>query len=167
MPRELSEAEIEGRWTRVCDGDRTDRSIPRGPFPGFLTFELPLPVDSGMRVALSRAAVRLVARSSPIFWFGGWHIFPSSGHFPLLLRLLASLALGAPQRETLALEFESREEEDLLSFVVLATLFSWDGILFDTSGERWFHISHDEFCTVAMKDETSLESARAALEEYF
>ncbi len=103
-----------------------------------------VPSDVGRRVALAKALLGLF-RSEPeiLVWLGGWDVWPSSQHKPLMTRLRA--AMGEHRDLIAAPGFLARPEdaEDSLSIVVVAMLFTW-GCAVLGSG-KCCGVSHDEF----------------------
>ena len=130
------------------------------PSRGKVSFRVPS--DAGRRVALARALFGPF-RSDPeiLVWLGGWDVWPSSQHKPLIMRLRA--AVGEHRELIDAPGFLARPDdaEDSLSFVVAAMLFTWDCALLGS--QKTCGVSHDEVGWYCSAEPDELDRACRAI----
>ncbi|HKW00867.1 MAG TPA: hypothetical protein VJN96_13665 [Vicinamibacterales bacterium] len=144
--------------------------IPPGPGASrpqsYEAYEFRIPHDAGARVALCRQLWRECgdqARLDRLLVMTGWSVWPSGEHLPLFTRLRERFderrpLIGAPGHL-----FTSGDEDDGLSFLVLATMFLWDYRLYAESGVIMTG-SNDEVGAVYEPKDRRVPDLRRALE---
>lgn len=105
-----------------------------------------IPAGAGQRVALvAEHLERFGGSGERLVWFADWAAWPSGQRMHVFERFLASYGETRPLIETPAFLFAEQEYEDLLSFVTLGVLFSWDVHVVASEGRtRLLFYSHDE-----------------------
>ena len=111
------------------------------------------PSDAGARVALARTLWNsLGARSEGLVWVTEWGVWPSSEHMPLYTALRRAFGDKRPLIEAPGHLFQLGEDDNGLSFFLVAALFFWDVYLLRAGGDSAAFLSHDEFCIVVSHD---------------
>jgi hypothetical protein len=90
-------------------------------------------------------------------------VWPSGEHFPLFTRLREACGERRHLIEAPGHLFGPGEDDDGLSFLILATLFLWDYSLYSESGAT-IVVSHDEFGVVLEPKNRPLWELRRGLE---
>ena len=120
---------------------------------GFHNTHFPTPPDAGRRVALARILWNTFSdRSERLLWVTEWGVWPSSEHMPLYVSLRQ--ALGDKRRliDAPGHLFQLGEDDNGLSFLIVAALFYWDVYLLGAGGDFAAFLSHDEYCVVLSRD---------------
>lgn len=115
---------------------------------GFARDRFQHPADSGTKVALARDLWQSVSAGSAetLIYMQNCHIWPSSGHIPLLLRLRMSYGEGRDVDTAPGHAIDVTGDPDSgISLLVLAIEFFWDCLVLPDSGKRALYLSHDEF----------------------
>jgi hypothetical protein len=123
------------------------------------------PTPAG-RVALCRLLWQHVVDSQQterLLLIEGWSVWPSGEHLPLFTRLREACGEGRSLADVPGHLFAMDDEEDGLSFLVVATLFLWDYLLCSGSG-RAIMMSHDEYGAVVAPDDDAMLELRQGLE---
>jgi hypothetical protein len=124
---------------------------------GYSVLSVPCPVDSGAKTSLSRDTYSLFAtETSVLVCVLNVHVFPSSGHVPLLLSLRKSLGETRTLEQASGHLFEKAEAADAVSIIVLAMQFFWDCLVIGATGETVFYISHDEYCDLLTTSQATI-----------
>ena len=116
--------------------------LPRTcPSRGHVSFRVPS--DAGRRVALARVLFGPFRPDSEVLvWLGGWDVWPSSQHKPLVMRLRAAMGEHRDLMDAPGFLACPEDAEESLSFLVAAMLFTWDcGVL---GSVKSCGVSHDE-----------------------
>jgi hypothetical protein len=124
--------------------DQFKRLIKTKPLP---VHEFNIPCDAGRRVTMSRALWKFVAHAEEheqLIWMVEWGVWLANEHMPLFDRLRSSFGETRPLIEAPGQVVQPNEEEDGLSFLVIAAVFLWDCWVYSTSGAIAM-LSHDEF----------------------
>ena len=130
------------------------------PSRGKVSFRVPS--DAGRRVALA-AALFGPFRSQPeiLVWLGGWDVWPSSQHKPLIMSLRAAMGEHRDLIEAPGFLAQPDDAEDSLSFVVAAMLFTWDCAVLGS--KKSCGVSHDEVGWYCSAEPDELDRACRAI----
>jgi hypothetical protein len=132
--------------------------LPQLAASGYLVSSVPFPLDPGAKTALAREAYGLFEKeTSVLVSVLNVHIFPSSGHIPLLLSLRRSLGETRSVDEAPGHLFKKAEAADAVSVIVLALQFFWDCLVIGASGETVLYVSHDETCDLLSTSQTTID----------
>jgi hypothetical protein len=139
----LSRLEAEN-WCR-----RQGIPLGCGPKPPTDHNSVPIPVDTGQRIALVREQMAAFEDGREVLvWITKWGVWPSAERPHLFDRLRASYGEHRPLIEIPAYLFLPSEFEDILSFVTLGVLFLWDVNVIGAGSRRMLLYSHDEMVDV-------------------
>jgi hypothetical protein len=97
-------------------------------------------------------------------WIDDWSVWPSGEHLPLFTRLRQACGERRSLGEVPGHVFEAGEDEDGISFLVIATLFLWDYSLYSESGIV-IDASNDEFGAVSAPMTRPMTDLKRALEK--
>jgi hypothetical protein len=92
-----------------------------------------------------------------------WSVWPSGEHLPLFTRLREACGERRSLIDVPGHLFGTGDDEDGLSFVILATLFLWDYSLYSELGAV-IVVSHDEFGVVFEPKNHSMSELRQGLD---
>ena len=129
-------------------------------------YRFKIPSDAGKRVALCGLLWRHTFNSDStqrLLLIEGWGVWPSGEYLPLFARLREACGERRSLIEAPGHLCGTGDEEDGLSFLILATLFLWDYSLYSESGVM-IMVSHDEFGAVFEPKNQPMEELRRALE---
>ena len=113
--------------------------VPEGKLPKYK-----YPSDSGKKTALVKMLVnKSKPKGSMLVQTSGCHIWPSSGHVPLLLRLRESLGTNDSLEQYPGLLFQNGEINDVISVLIICVQFLWDCSLCEQGGGTIIMLSHD------------------------
>jgi hypothetical protein len=141
--------------------ERGDSGSGRPP-----AYRFKIPTDAGQRVALCRLVWQQIVESEGIprlLVIEGWSVWPSGEHFPLFTRLRDACGEHRMLIDVPGHLFGTGDDDDGLSFLVLATLFLWDYSLYSESGAL-IVVSHDEFGDVFEPKRYRMSGLRRGLE---
>jgi len=111
------------------------------------------PADAGARVALARTLWNSLSdRSERLVWITEWGVWPSSEHMPLYKSLRQAFGDKRSLMDAPGHLFQLGEDDNGLSFFIVAALFFWDVYLLGTGGDVAAFLSHDEFCIVVSRE---------------
>ena len=130
-------------------------------------FRFRIPSDAGRRVALCCLLWQNMVESENsqrLLWIVEWSVWPSGEHFPLFARLRRSCGEHRSLGEVPGHLFERGEDDDGISFFVIATLFLWDCSLYSDSGIV-IDASNDEFGAVSGPTTQAMANLKRALEK--
>jgi hypothetical protein len=150
-------------WCRQRHFDRLPferDDLARDPRVGFK-----IPADAGKRVALCHLLWRYTAGSETtqrLLLIEEWSVWPSGEHLPLFARLREALGERRSLIDVPGHVFGAGDDQDGLSFLILATLFLWDFALYSESGST-IVVSHDEFGTIFGPKTYSMSEIREGL----
>ena len=121
--------------------------------PPFEAFQFVPPVDSGAKVQLARFLYsKLEPLDEGLAWLGGWNVWPSSEHVPLVTRFRQALGEHQALIETPGHLFVAEEADDVISIITIALLFVWDCHVLTTLGRDALFVTHDEVAWFASRD---------------
>jgi hypothetical protein len=92
-----------------------------------------------------------------------WGVWPSGEHLPLFTRLREACGERRSLIDLPGHLFGTGDDDDGLSFLILATLFLWDYSLYSESGAA-IVVSHDEFGVVLTPKNDLMSELRQELE---
>jgi hypothetical protein len=125
---------------------------------GFHATRFATPADAGARIALARILWSSVSdQSERLLWMTEWGVWPSSEHMPLYASLRQVFGDKRRLIDAPGHLFQLGEDDNGLSFLIIAAVFLWDVYLLGSGGDFAAFLSHDEFCVVLNRDK-----ARAA-----
>jgi hypothetical protein len=133
--------------------------------PPFTVLRFRIPKDAGKRVALARTLWSQIGTGQPevLIWATDWSIWPSGEHMPLALALRRALGESRPLREAPGGLAQLGEDEEALSWLVVALLFLWDEWVLAPDGQLAVFVSHDEYGEVWTRGDIP-DSLRRALD---
>jgi hypothetical protein len=134
--------------------------------PSTAKYRFKIPTDAGKRVALCRLLWHHIVDSEGLqrlLLIEEWSVWPSGEHVPLFTRLREACGERRSLIDVPGHLFGTGDDEDGLSFLILATLFLWDYSLYSESGAA-IVVSHDEFGVVLEPKNHSVSELRRALE---
>lgn len=125
-------------------------------FPEFVqVMDSAIPADSGHKTALSRVLVSFFdTDKEALLWINEFGIWPSSEDRYLFNGFRRSLGEGSPLHEKPGHIFSKDDLDAVRSLVGMILYFVWGGILFSPAKGLAITISHDEFITVFMRNQT-------------
>jgi hypothetical protein len=131
------------------------------------TYRFAIPIDTGKRVALCRLLWCHIVDSEPtprLLVIEQWGVWPSGEHAPLFTRLREACSERRSLIDVPGHLFGTGDDDDGLSFLILATIFLWDYTLYSESGCA-IVVSHDEFGTVFESKHSPASALRRGLEQ--
>jgi len=156
-------------WRAWC----SERNIPTreaGSFrpditnENFYTTAIPYHADSGAKINMARFLLSLVEpKPETLLLIDEWSVWPSSQHMPLFTRFREALRESRPLIECPAHLATETDKEDAVSIIAMSLLFVWDCYGISSSGRDAFHLSHDEICYFASRDESTVAMVRERL----
>jgi hypothetical protein len=131
------------------------------------TYRFTIPIDTGKRVALCRLLWRHSVNSEGtprLLLIEEWGVWPSGEHYPLFTRLREACGERRSLIDVPGHLFAVGDDDDGLSFLILATVFLWNYSLYSESGVA-IVVSHDEFGVVFEQKNYSSSELRRRLDE--
>jgi hypothetical protein len=87
-----------------------------------------------------------------LIWLGDWAVWPSSQHMPLFTRFREAFGEKRPLIDAPGHLLTPEEEDDAVSIMSVALLFSWNCQVLSGCGRDAVFVSHDEFGWFASRD---------------
>ena len=124
-------------WLRKGGLDRVPLEHGAALTSNYAAYEFKIPHDAGARVALCRQlwhGCGEVEHMERLLVMTGWSVWPSGEHVPLFTRLREQFGETRWLVDAPGHMFSPGDDDDGLSFLVLATMFLWDYTLYAESG---------------------------------
>ena len=153
--RILSRVECEA-WCRDHSVALREKGWIRPDFSSsdFHHVKIPYEGDSGRKVWLAKLLYSFVSPTpETLLWIQDFEVWPSSQHLPLFIRWREAFGETRSLHDAPGHLVTASDSDDSVSIIATSLLFLWDCYGITASGHTAFHVSHDEFCWVATREE--------------